>query len=252
MKLLSKAARNVIGFGAFIYIFAQLILAFYHVPGAGFGGKTFWDWLDLLIIPIILAIGAFLLNRSERENDRQRTEARTDLERKIATDRHQEAALQVYIDRMADLLLKEKLRTSENQEVRNVAAIRTLTLLRGLDKTRKGLVLRFLIESELVKQKYFLELIAPDLLNANLQGANLTGATLQGANLQGADLSNAILIDINLTNSNLQDANLQSAHIMRGNLQNTNMQNTNLKNANLEKGNLINANLRNAKLKSTY
>lgn len=102
-------------------------------------GKTLWDWFQLLVIPLSLLIGGYLLNRSERDIERKRTEERTAFERQraearaaleheIDKDRQQEAALQSYLDRMADLLLKENLRTSDNEEVRNVARIRTLTI----------------------------------------------------------------------------------------------------------------------------
>ena len=67
-------------------------------------GKTVWDWMELLIIPLSLLIGGYILNRSERDIERQRAEDRTKLEREIAADRQREAALQNYLDRMADLL----------------------------------------------------------------------------------------------------------------------------------------------------
>ena len=36
--------------------------------------KTLWDWLQLLIIPFVLAIAAFFLNRTERINaEKQRS-----------------------------------------------------------------------------------------------------------------------------------------------------------------------------------
>ena len=38
--------------------------------------RTLWDWLDLLIIPAILAAAAFLLNRSEKRRDEARQERR--------------------------------------------------------------------------------------------------------------------------------------------------------------------------------
>jgi uncharacterized membrane protein len=31
--------------------------------------KTFWDWLELLIVPITLAIGAWLLNRTDKDHE---------------------------------------------------------------------------------------------------------------------------------------------------------------------------------------
>ena len=32
----------------------------------GFETKTLWDWMELLVIPLVLALGAFVLNRSEK------------------------------------------------------------------------------------------------------------------------------------------------------------------------------------------
>src|SRR5260370_36550438 len=105
---------------------------------AGVSRKTLWDWLQLLIIPLALAIIAILFNRSERKN-----------EQRIASDNQQEAALQEYIKEMSELLLHGKLRESQpGDEVRTIARVRTLTILPRLDKGRKNSVLQFLYESE--------------------------------------------------------------------------------------------------------
>jgi hypothetical protein len=60
-------------------------------------GKTLWDVLDLLIIPIALALGAFLLNQAERQN-----------ELKIAKDQEEQKTLKDYIDAMTELLTRIK------------------------------------------------------------------------------------------------------------------------------------------------
>jgi hypothetical protein len=49
-------------------------------------GKTLWDWLDLLIIPIVLAGGVYWLNKQERETERKIAEQRAQIEREIAAD----------------------------------------------------------------------------------------------------------------------------------------------------------------------
>src|SRR5439155_5359374 len=60
--------------------------------------KTFWDWMQLLIVPAVLAGGVYFLNRTERINaekatrqraeaDRQRAEERAETERRIAEQR---------------------------------------------------------------------------------------------------------------------------------------------------------------------
>src|SRR5690349_8662207 len=109
--------------GILVFILIETV----RTQNTGFETKTLWDWMELLIIPLVLAIGAFYLERSERamerqvadrraKDDRKIAENRTKVEREIATDRQQEKALQVYLDRMADLLLRDNLRVSEDEE----------------------------------------------------------------------------------------------------------------------------------------
>ena len=211
--------------GGLIYILVETVRA----KNTGFETKTLWDWMELLIIPLFLAGGVFYLNRSEKEIERKTAEERAKLEREIAQDGQQEATLQAYLDRMTELLLNENLRTTQKEEVRNVARIRTLTILRGLDVKRRGLVLLFLQEAKLIHRGdtvvdlsgatmedadlIFADLIDTQLLGVNLQGACLQGAYLQGACLQGANLHNANLLGADLRDSILQDTYLQGANI---------------------------------------
>jgi uncharacterized protein YjbI with pentapeptide repeats len=215
--------------------------------------------MQLFIIPIFLSIGVFLLSRSERNNERE-----------IATDRQLEAALQTYLDRMADLLLKGELLTTKSEDVRNVARIRTLTVLRGLDRTRKGVVLRFLQEAELIsKENTIVNLAGADLHNANLAGTNLPSADPQRANLQRADwefydgllkptdvkrglnlhglnLPGANLKDVNLKGADLESANLRDAVLYGADLRHANLKHADLRGANLRFANLQFANLQGA------
>src|SRR5260370_40128870 len=64
--------------------------------------KTAWDWLQLLFVPIILAIGGFWLNQIQKDRDERIAEKRAQTERKIAEDNQREAALQAYIDKMSE------------------------------------------------------------------------------------------------------------------------------------------------------
>ncbi len=255
--------------GGFIYILVETI----NRKNTGFETKTLWDWMELLIVPLVLAGGAFYLNRSERAVERQTVEDRTKedrklaeerakLEREIATDRQQEAALQTYFDRMSELLLKEKLRTTENVEVRDVARTRTLSIMRGLDIKRNKLILQFLSEAKLINDEKSIfknanmsmmnlqgaNLEGVNLQGANLQDANLAGAGLQKANLQGANLISANLLDAALWLANLQSANLQSANLQGVYMMSANLQGASLREANLQDANLQDVNLQDAKL----
>lgn len=73
----------------------------------GVSAKTLWDWLQLLFVPIILAIGGFWLNQIQKSREESTAKQRTEDEQKIATDNQREAALQAYIGNMSELLLKE-------------------------------------------------------------------------------------------------------------------------------------------------
>lgn len=214
-----------------------------RLKNTGFETKTLWDWMELLVIPSVLAIGAFLLNQSERAVERQTAENRAKFEREIATDRQQEAALQAYLDRMADLLLQKELRASENEEVRNVARIRTLTVLHVLDATRKGTVVCFLCEAGLISQEQIVDLSGADLTRAYLVGADLSGANLSGTSLYGASLSAANLSGANLSGANLNTAQLVGANLSAANLSGTSFNGASLFLANLDRADLSRASL---------
>jgi hypothetical protein len=71
-----------------------------------------WDWLELLIIPIVLGLAAFWLNQQARgERERARQEREND--HQVAADLTREDALQSYLDRISDLILNKKLRESK-------------------------------------------------------------------------------------------------------------------------------------------
>jgi uncharacterized protein YjbI with pentapeptide repeats len=195
-------------------VFIRLIIVGYQFDWTGFNGKdksdkTLYDWLQLLIIPFALAIIAIFFNRAERKN-----------ERKISSDNQQEAALQAYLDKMSELLLKENLRKSEtDSEVRNMARARTLTVLPGLDAARKGSIVEFLYETNLISN----ELSIIDLHNANLNYINLWASSLPNIDLSGAylmsslighsNMSNAKLTEVRLTEANLDGINLSGANL---------------------------------------
>jgi hypothetical protein len=196
----------------------------------GFRGKTFWNWLELLIVPLALAgIGFwFTVQQDARqqqiENQRaqqaqkienQRTQQaqkienqRAEAERELAVQRAQDEALQAYLDQMSGLLLERDLRASEeDSEVRTLARARTLTVLERLDPSRKTALMQFLVEADLVQRVDGRDPII------SLRGADLSGANLLNANLSEADLFSANLSEADLWNANLRDADLSEADL---------------------------------------
>lgn len=196
--------------------------------------KTLWDWLQLLIVPLVLAIGGFWLGQRQKTTEQRST-----------TDNQRAAALQAYINEMSELLLHEKLRESaEDDEVRTIARVRTLTVLRGLDSNRKASVIQFLHESGLIdKDKHII-----NLSGADLSGVNLFSANLREANFSGANLNEAALNVADLSGANFSGANLSWANLFRANFSGANLNEADLLGADLRKANLNEADLRKARL----
>jgi hypothetical protein len=256
--------------------------------------RTLWDWMQLLLVPLAVAGAAGWLNLVQQ----QRTEA-------TEAKREQDSVLDTYLDQMSNLLLHEKLlnppvdyrlRFSElirrvvffdrnttsgavkhihenvtekvkpnEKNVRHVARVKTLTALRRLDGVRKGVVLRFLAESELIPVVALYDadlcgvnlssasltdadLVGADLRDANLPQADLHGADLQGANLENANLAGANLIEANLKFALMRSIDLTKADLVNADLTKADLQGANLENANLRSAILVDANLQGAKL----
>ncbi len=217
--------------------------------------RTLWNWLELLIVPTVLAVGALLFNRSERRAEREIADKRAQQDRDLASHRAQEVALQSYLDKMTELLLENGLRESEQaSEVRVIAKARTLTALTGLDGSKRALLLGFLYEAALVtKGEAVIDLRGANLSGAyldltNLSGANLIEAILHEAHLFGADLSGAHLSGANLDSAYLSTADLSAADLHRAYLRLADLGGAILFGADLSEANLTAADLHQAYL----
>lgn len=218
-------------------------------------GKTLWDLLDLLIIPLVLALGAFGLNQSARKVELEIAKNRDELERQSRKDQENESALQNYLDKMSQLILEKGLTKSQPDDpIRDVARSRTLTVLRVLDGLRKGLLLRFLYEAELInKSSTVIDLRSADLSGADLVKVNLYNANLPEVSFKGANLEQAVLEGANLSNANFEGANLCKASLRWANLSEANLAFSNLHqtvvvSANFDLANLSNATFTNASI----
>ncbi len=187
--------------------------------GMGFGDKTLWDWLQLLIVPVMLAIVGASFVFIQLQAEERRAQAQLDAEEQRAQDE----ALQTYLGRMGDLLLDEGLLSpqqglqqapQQRVEARTLARARTLTILGRIDGTRKRSVVQFLYESQLIqKDQPIVSLSGADLSGAGLSGAILSDANLSDAGLSGADLSDADLFEADLRSATLLEADLSNAEL---------------------------------------
>jgi uncharacterized protein YjbI with pentapeptide repeats len=229
----------------------------------GFRGMTVRDWLELLIVPLALAVIGFWFAFQQDARQHEIEDKRAQAERELEEERTQAAALQTYLDHMTNLLLERNLRESgKGSEVRMLAQARTLAVLRGADASRKTQVMTFLIDLALVQRvdgkDPLIELTGADLDGVNLGDpspslvdvkADLSGADLGLADLREAYLLGVIFADANLRGANLSDAALSFATLSDADLREVNLSRANLSWANLERANLETANLSGAILK---
>ena len=216
----------------------------------GFRGKTVWDLLQLLVVPLALA-GIGLWFAAQQEENQQRIEdKRAEVDREIEDQRAQDITLRTYLDQMQTLLLDSDLRAADlDSNVRNVARARTLTTLAALGSYRKQKVLRFLNETKLIQRR------SPDgkpvisLRYAELQGVKLGHiGQLGGFELNGIVAVNADLTNANMLNAVVHGADLREADLSEAGLRNADLLGAKLIGAQLNNTNLTNADLTNAQV----
>lgn len=226
-----------------------ILIATVTARNTGFEGKTLWDWMDLLIVPLVIAIGLWWLNRSEKQAEMARIRYR-----------QQQDDLQTYISNMTKLLLEHKLTPDPQDRLlkpspeRAIARTLTLNLLANIAPHQKSRVLLFLYESRLIERVPLVNLGQTDLAGIDLGGmqlreVNLSGAMMRQANLSNAQLPGALLIETNLHEGMLALAKLPEAILRQANLRQANLQGAVLENADLRGANLNGADLREANLR---
>jgi hypothetical protein len=225
--------------------------------------KPLWSWLQLLIVPAVLAIGGYWFNRQQQNR-----------EFAIAEQRTQDEALQAYLDQMSQLLTDKGLRSKTHwlDDARVTARARSLAALTRLDGERKKSLLQFLYEAQLINREKMplkweetqelgpdgptqfddriVGLSGADLTSADLRYITLSNAALNGAILENADLRNAKLNGVDLggaylSGADLRDADLRGALLVNADLQRK--EELKLSSADLKDADLTGADLRGVK-----
>ena len=226
-------------------------------------GKTLWDWLQLLIIPVVLAVVVFSFNAGQES-----------MNQKLEQQREQEQLVDAYLDRMSNLLLAGNLYDSQPKApVRAMAQAITLMTLERLDPDHKRIVIFFLYRADLIvyhfdylnkepgrldKDKPIITLPLADLEGAKLNGLylgsvdlhnmHLSGADLHSDWLEQADLGVSIADHVDLSNASMKAANLYNADLREANLQDTQLPEANMIGAFLTGAQLSRADLSRANL----
>jgi len=230
--------------GIAVLLLLLVLIIYGYVTGqrwVGVANKSLWDWLELLIVPVVLAVAGFVLSdaaQNEREREQSDRQAAADLaqrqrEEMAVSRRAQNEALESYLNQMSDIIVDKqvvkKVRAGYEEKVEDlsevrIAQARTLVILSGLDKVRKRDPLYLIYELGLIdrdnpilslKKANFggadlseitlheASLREADLRLTNLKGADLKGSDLSHTDLRGADLSDADLSEVNLAGANL-------------------------------------------------
>jgi uncharacterized protein YjbI with pentapeptide repeats len=158
--------------------------------------KTVWDFLQLLIVPAVLILLGFAFSAYQAARDDEREDERAKQAATLARAVRMDETLQDYLTQMGGLILDEQL--GRNREagdgVRDVAQTLTLTVLRRLNGSRKGEVVRFLADANLVNDpEPTIALRDADLRGAELRGASLPDVVFDAADLRGARFDDSVL-----------------------------------------------------------
>ncbi|MDP6421487.1 MAG: hypothetical protein QF672_09190 [SAR202 cluster bacterium] len=132
-----------------VVVVVLLVMVRLEYVQTGFAGKTIWDWMQVVAVPVvgIIVAGWFVIVA-------QGVGRRNALERDMANERERQDVLQSYLQQMKQLVLGDQLLVaSDNAAAKAVASALTFAALRRLDGTRKGVVIRFLHESELIRKE---------------------------------------------------------------------------------------------------
>ena len=222
--------------------------------------KTLWQFLDLLIIPLALAIIGFGFTAQQQARQTHIDTKRYERAQAVEEQRAQNAALQAYLDQMSQLILDSKLLEAEQGgPVHILARARTITAITQFDGENNQAVTRFLSESGLLRKQALLakaDLEDARLHKAMLQEANLAGTHLKGANLTDAVLLNAVFFSaegkvdggIQATTAELPKADLSRAALLGANLSGCLLRDATLTDATLQSADLRSADLQGADL----
>ena len=174
----------------------------------GFVGKTPWDFIQLLLIPLVFAGVGYWFSFTQTQSNLQNSQKQYDTNLQIAIDQQRETELTTCLNDMEDLLLNKNLRGSKpGDEVRVVARGDILTALWRMDGERRGLLMQYLSDAGLIAK-------SRNTIIIDLKGADLSGADLREVDLNGVDLSETDLRGAMITGKQLKEAKSLKRAIM--------------------------------------
>lgn len=175
------------------------IFTFYNYPITGFSNKKIWDWLELLIIPLAIALIGIYFTRTERETEREFNHSKLHTEINIAKDKSDELKFMDFQDKISNLVIDHKINDLDSliPVVSTIARARIFTLSHTIDARFKGNLILFIYE---------LGLILKDNPVVNLDDVHLANTHLFWKNLDEIDLSRALMVESDITSTSFDNA----------------------------------------------
>lgn len=207
--------------------------------------KTLWDWLDLILIPAVLAMVAWIY----KEFDKTKTKKEELINR-------QNLSLDNFIKTITELNLEYNLSSDKPIEgTSEIARSRVILVLNDLDSASKGQVLQFLYESNLVNQNPKIKLVGANFRESNLRGIDLSFAEIRGAYFSDSDLSkcnfsSSTFVGCDFTDSDFSESKVNNVDFSYTNLTKCKFHKVDLRSTNLEGATLDYADLTKAKILS--
>lgn len=207
--------------------------------------KTLWDWLDLLIIPAAIALIGWSFSQVEKIKTKKREE-----------ERSQNEVLESFLKTMTDLIIDNNIYNNPTQQTLAIARARINIAFSNLNGQRKGQVLQFLYESDLIDINPKLKLLGANIQDAVLDEivlgkSEIKGAYFNYASIQNANLNGAILIGSDFSYANLSKSLVVNVDLSYANLTRAKLKNMDLTSVNFEGANLTGANLKKSKILKT-
>jgi uncharacterized protein YjbI with pentapeptide repeats len=219
----------------------------------GFRGMSLRDWLDLLVVPLMLVALGYWFTTQQEARQQKFEDQREDQAQRLENQRSQDTALQAYFDSMTNLLIDEQgnqlRKLAPGTAVERLIQARTETLFAVLDKSREVSVVLFLSRSDIIPRgNPLVSLAGIDLSSIDLRGIDLSATSLEASNLANAILTNVNLSKSDLSTAKLSGAKLRSANLSFADLSFADLRGAKLRGANLSGADLSAANLSGAKL----
>lgn len=228
-------------------------------PQEVLGTKTFWDWLELIVVPLFLGLAAVFINQAIQQREIRIATEQQHEQARIAAEQQHEQALRDYLNVMSNLLLEHGLyNAKKNDDVRFLAMAYTNNILRQLDSVRKGLVVEFLYSTALIRCKLKSDWTVDSsdekpnpiiaITKTDLRGLNVPSGLWGGARLTGIYFSDVELVEADFSNANLSKSVMQSCWFDKAKFEKANLSGCDLRysvfiDADLKDANLSGANL---------